>query len=75
MEDCLNTDCLSFIKTNGGLHCLIKLEDIKKEYQKSWYQKVSQLGCDEYEVTMNGDNVLPVPGSVQGIDFSPYFLD
>ncbi len=75
MEDCLNTDCLTLVKTNGGLHCLIKLEDMRKEYQKSWYQKVSQLGCDEYEVTMNGDNVLPVPGCVQGIDFSPYFAD
>lgn len=75
MEDCLNTDCLTLVKTNGGLHCLIKLEDMRKEYQKSWYQKVSQLGCDVYDVTMNGDNVLPVLGCVQGIDFSPYFAD
>lgn len=26
-----------------------------------------------YQVTMNGDNVLPVVGCVQGVDFSPYF--
>ncbi|KAA2220340.1 tunnelling fold family protein [Chryseobacterium sediminis] len=74
IENCINPDSLTFIKTNGGLHCLIKLGDIKKEYQKNWHQKVSQLTCDEYEVTMNADNVLPVPGAIQGIDFSPYFL-
>ena len=75
IENVINTDSLTFIKTHGGLHCLIKTEAIGKEYQKSWYQKVSQLTCDEYEVTMNGDNVLPVAGCIQGIDFSPYFLD
>jgi hypothetical protein len=72
---CINIDCLTFIKTNGGLHCLINLLNIKKEYQKTWHQKVSQLTCNEYEVTMNGDNVLPIVGCIPGIDFSPYFLD
>ncbi len=75
MEDCINSDSLTFIKTNGGLHCLINLQNINKEYQKTWHQKVSQLACQEYEVTMNGDNVLPIVGCVQGIDFSPYFLE
>ncbi|MGH1516009.1 hypothetical protein [Chryseobacterium sp. JK1] len=74
MENCINSDCLTFIKTNGGLHCLIKTDDIKKEYHKNWYQNVSQLTCEDYEVTMNSDNVLPVPGGIQGISFSPYFL-
>lgn len=74
IENCINPDCLKFIKTNGGLHCLIHLQNIHKDYQKSWHQKISQLTCSEYEVTMNGDNVLPVPGCIQGIDFSPYFL-
>jgi hypothetical protein len=75
IEKAINADCLTFIKTHGGLHCLIKTENIDREYQKSWYQKISQLTCDEYEVTMNGDNVLPIPGCIQGIEFSPYFLD
>jgi hypothetical protein len=75
ISDCINSDCLTFIKTNGGLHCLINLPDIKKEFQKTWHQKISQLTCGEYEVTMNGDNVLPIIGCIQGIDFSPYFLD
>ena len=75
MEKCINSECLTLVKTNGGLHCLIKLEEIGKEYQKSWYQKVSQLTCDEYEVTINGDNMIPIPGGIQGIDYSPYFLD
>lgn len=75
ISDCINADCLTFIKTNGGLHCLINLQNIETEYQKTWHQKVSQLTCNEYEVTMNGDNVLPIVGCIQGIDFSPYFLD
>jgi hypothetical protein len=75
ISNCINSDCLTFIKTNGGLHCLINLPNIAKEYQKIWHQKISQLTCNEYEVTMNGDNVLPVVGGIQGIDFSPYFLD
>lgn len=72
---CINSDCLTFIKTNGGLHCLINVQNIEIEHQKNWHQKVSQLTCNEYEVTMNGDNVLPIVGCIQGIDFSPYFLD
>ncbi|MCS3529570.1 hypothetical protein [Chryseobacterium sp. JUb7] len=75
ISDCVNSDCLTFIKTNGGLHCLINVSNIKKEHQKSWYSKILQLTCNEYEVTMNGDNVLPIVGCIQGIDFSPYFLD
>lgn len=74
ISDCINADCLTFIKTNGGLHCLINVQNIEIEYQKNWHQKISQLTCNEYEVTMNGDNVLPIVGCIQGIDFSPYFL-
>lgn len=75
IASCINYDCLTFIKTNGGLHCLINVQNIETAHQKSWHQKVSQLTCNEYEVTMNGDNVLPIVGCIQGIDFSPYFLD
>ena len=71
----LNSDCLTFVRTNGGLHCLIKLQDIHSDYIKNWYQNVVKLACNEYEVTMNGDNVLPVVGCIQGKDFSPYFID
>ncbi|WP_445721714.1 hypothetical protein [Flavobacterium sp.] len=71
----LNRDCLTFVRTNGGLHCLINLQDIHSDYIKNWYQNVVKLACDEYEVTMNGDNVLPVVGCVQGKDFSPYFIE
>ncbi|VXB84684.1 conserved hypothetical protein [Flavobacterium sp. 9AF] len=75
ISNVLNRDCLTFIRTNGGLHCLIKLQDIKPEYIKNWYQNVTKLACDAYEVTMNGDNVLPIVGCIQGKDFSPYFIE
>jgi hypothetical protein len=66
---------LTYIRTNGGLHCLIRLEYLHVKYQKSWYQNISKMACDLYDVTMNADNIIPIPGCVQGIDFSPYFID
>lgn len=71
----INTDCLTYIRTNGGLHCLIKLDLIDTKFAKSWYMNVSKMSCEAYQVTMNGDNVLPVVGCVQGVKFSPYFLN
>jgi hypothetical protein len=71
----INADCLTLVRTNGGLHCLIKLKDIHENYNKSWYQDIVKLTCDEYDITMNGDNVLPVVGCIQGKDFSPYFIE
>jgi len=71
----INIDCATLIRTNGGLHCLIELESIAKEYQKNWHRNISQMNCAFYTVTMNSDNIIPIPGCVQGKDFSPYFLD
>jgi len=70
----VNHDALTCVKTNGGLHCLIELQRIKNEYSKSWYNKISKMGCEEYDVTMNSDNLIPIPGCVQGNDFTPYFI-
>jgi hypothetical protein len=75
ISNVLNDNCLTFVRTNGGLHCLIKLQDIHKNYNKNWYQNVVKLAFNEYDVTMNGDNVLPIVGCIQGKDFSPYFIE
>lgn len=69
IKDSINVDALSFIKTRGGFHLLVNLEKIEPKYKKTWYKTISSVeGCD-----IRGDNLLPVPGCVQG-DFSPYFL-
>jgi hypothetical protein len=62
----INHDCLNIIETNGGYHILIKVEDIDPQYNKSWYQNISKIKSDYYEITMNGDNLIPVVGCFQG---------
>lgn len=70
-ETKINKDCLTFVKTRGGYHILVKLDDIKNEYKKTWYQHLTSLkGCD-----MRGtESLLPVIGCCQG-DYIPYFDD
>lgn len=65
----INTDCLTFIETRGGCHLLIKLDNIKDEFKKTWYQHLTSIeGCD-----MRGtDSLCPVIGCTQG-EFIPKF--
>lgn len=67
----INEDCLTFVETRGGCHLLVKLDDIKPEFKKTWYQHLTSLeGCD-----MRGtDSLLPVPYCTQG-GFIPKFVD
>lgn len=63
----INTDCLYVAHTRGGFHLLIKLEDVKPEFKKTWYQYLTSLpNCD-----VRGDNLLPIPGTYQG-GFTPF---
>jgi len=64
----INEDCLTFIKTRGGVHCLVETLKIKPEFKKSWYKNIVKFG-DIY-----GDNLVPIPGTYQG-GFSPQFLN
>ncbi len=66
----LNQDCLTFVETRGGCHLLIKLDDIKPEFKKSWYQHLTSIeGCD-----MRGtDSLLNVVGCCQG-GFTPKLI-
>lgn len=65
----INKNCLRFLKTRGGYHLLVKLDDIEEQYKKTWYQDISKIeGCD-----MRGtDSLLPVVGCCQG-DYIPFF--
>ena len=67
-DNIINPECLTFLQTRGGLHVLIKLDDISPEFSKTWYNKVTAIpGCD-----VSGDNMIPVPGCTQG-NFVPHF--
>lgn len=39
----INDDSLTFLKTRGGFHLLIKYDNIDKKYAKSWYNSVLSL--------------------------------
>lgn len=55
--------------TNGGLHILVKTEEIKNVNANNWYQKIKKYSDENqklFNIEMNGDNLLPVPGCIQG---------
>lgn len=62
----INKEALTFVQTRGGFHILVELDKIETRYKKSWYNSISNLKSDCYTVMMNGDNMIPLPGCVQG---------
>lgn len=66
----INKSCLRFLQTRGGVHLLVKLDEVETQFKKSYYMHLSSLaGCD-----VKGDNLIPVPGCTQG-EFVPYFYN
>lgn len=66
--DHINMDCVQILHTRGGVHLLVELSKIQKQYEKSWYRDLTRLpGCD-----VKGDNMIPVVGCIQG-GFVPHF--
>lgn len=75
LESNLGKDSYSLLETRGGYHLLIRSELVTKfrhyhSLSKNWYTEVKQ----KYPVDQVGDNMLPVPGCVQG-GFTPKFLN
>jgi hypothetical protein len=62
----------TWIQTRGGFHCLIHLNEIPKLLASKWYQQVLSLKTEGIDITMNGDNVIPLVGCTQG-GFVPRF--
>lgn len=62
IEKLINIDCCTFLQTRGGFHLLVKVADIDKKYQKTWYNSINKLdGID-----ICGDSIIPIPGTHQG---------
>jgi hypothetical protein len=69
VSEVINMDAVRVLKTRGGFHLLVNLKSIHPDFQTRWYQKINAIpGVD-----VRGDNLIPVPGCVQG-DFMPYFV-
>ena len=69
IEENINSDCITYIKTRGGFHACIKLDSIDEKYAKTWYNNIAKIpGCD-----ISGDIMIPVVGCYQG-GFTPHFI-
>lgn len=69
VNEFLPPESYKVLKTRSGVHLLVHLPSLDKKVSKFWYNGISSIeGCD-----VKGDNLLPVPGCVQG-DFIPYFI-
>lgn len=72
-SEVINMDAIegNIVKTQGGFHILVDLEKIKNP--KTWYKRFTDLACEYFDVTMNSDNMIPLPGCVQA-NFIPKLL-
>lgn len=69
INNILPSNSYKILKTRGGFHLIVILEEAKK-LDFNWYTQITKLeNCD-----VRGSNTMcPIPGCIQG-DFSPYFL-
>lgn len=69
IPEVINTSCLQVVETRGGYHLLVHLSEIENQYRKTFYNQIIALGVDQ-----TGDQLMPVPGCVQG-GFTPSFVN
>jgi hypothetical protein len=65
----INMDAVSFLNTRGGFHVLVKLENIDRQYSKTWYNGLASA----LNIDIKGDCMMPIPGCTQG-NFIPKFI-
>ena len=80
IQSILHKDCYNILETRGGYHIMVypklaseynKMLNVKtEEYPKNWHRGITEkFPCD-----ITGDNMIPVPGCVQG-GFTPKFIN
>lgn len=69
VQNCVNPEALTCIKTRGGVHCLVEPSKVDKDKQSHFYQNIIAIkGVDQA-----GDCMIPVIGCTQG-GHTPYFI-
>ena len=65
-----NDNALTFVKTSGGFHCLVRLSML--EGNKTWYP---QIKAHKFKSDLNimSNDLMPIPSCRQG-QFIPYFI-
>lgn len=61
------------VETRGGYHVLVNTSTIPDRPKKTWYQAVHTLLRNNTLGELNGDGLVPVPGTMQG-GFSPKLI-
>jgi hypothetical protein len=70
VEGKVNINALHILQTRGGFHLLIEISKVEEKYKKTWYNNLTSL----VEVDIKGDQMIPVPGCIQGM-FTPKFIN
>lgn len=71
LDDKINYEAVeTLIQTKGGFHILVELDKITN---KMWYKNISSDKNTTFDIMMNSDNMVPVPGCVQS-NFIPKLL-
>lgn len=65
----INPDCLTVLRTRGGVHCLVDVSKIKEQYKRTWHKNIISVN----NVDQTSDQLLPAAGCIQG-GFVPYFF-
>lgn len=65
----VNEDAITWLKSRGGLHCLVESGKVEEKYKKTFYKNISALSS----VDQTGDMMIPVVGCCQG-GFTPHFI-
>lgn len=68
INEVISPDHYTVLKTRGGFHLLIHINQLTEVEEKRWYSLTKLPGCD-----VKGDTLIPVPGCAQG-DFTPYLI-
>ena len=68
IKSIINEDNLTFIKTSGGFHCLVRLN----EEGKTWYQKIKAHPFKS-DLNIMTHDLIPIVGCNQG-KFVPHFI-
>ena len=66
----INLSAIEILATKNGYHILVNIERIDNKYKRTWYTSLNSL----VEVDISGDQMIPVPGTTQGM-FTPRFIN
>lgn len=73
-ENIINQQAIQdILVTRGGLHILVRLDKIVSQFKSKWYNRLVNLSSSKFDVTMNGDNMIPIAGCVQGDTFPKFW--